>query len=81
MSRRAIMNILHGAARCYKENAKDYGNNFLWLGDIQEQATEALYVDEVHYTNRFSKEIAMHIGRFLLERKLCAGEQSGEGVK
>jgi hypothetical protein len=53
-----------------KDNPKDYAQNFLWLADIQENSTESLYVDSFHYTDRFSNEIAVHIGQFLLERNL-----------
>ncbi len=47
------------------------GGNFLWLGDIQENSTENLYVDRVHYTSLFSRKIANLIGRFAHSNSLC----------
>jgi hypothetical protein len=41
------------------------GSNFLWSADIQRDATEPLYLDKVHYTAQFSKQIAGHIGDFI----------------
>lgn len=38
----------------------------LWLADIQKERRENLYVDEVHYTARFSKELAGEIVKGLL---------------
>ncbi len=43
------------------------GDNFLWLADMQEDKRENLYVDEVHYTASFTKEIAARICDFLLQ--------------
>ncbi len=60
-----------------KDNPKDYSQNFLWLADIQEESTESLYVDSFHYTDRFSNDIAVHIGQFLLERNLVAQGNAG----
>jgi hypothetical protein len=37
------------------------GNDVLWLADMQENKRENLYVDSVHYTAAFSKEIAGRI--------------------
>src|SRR5206468_4255584 len=34
------------------------GRNFLWCADIQEAATEPLYVDQVHYAPVMSEKIA-----------------------
>jgi hypothetical protein len=51
-----------------KERPADYSHNFLWLADVQEHAEAPLYVDMVHYSPDFSRELAAHIGRFLLER-------------
>jgi hypothetical protein len=48
------------------------GTRFLWLADIQEQKQENLYIDRVHYTAAFSREIARRIFAFLeSERLLC----------
>jgi len=41
------------------------GPDFLWLADMQQDKRENLYVDSVHYTAAFSKEIAAHIGEQL----------------
>ena len=42
----------------------------LWLADVQEGRRENLYVDEVHYTARFSRELAEAIaGRLLADLK------------
>ncbi|MGO9468096.1 MAG: SGNH/GDSL hydrolase family protein [Isosphaeraceae bacterium] len=57
-------------ARTVKEAPEDCTRNFLWLADIQQEFTKSLYVDSFHYTDEFSKVIAHHIGRFLLERKI-----------
>jgi hypothetical protein len=42
------------------------GSDVLWLADMQENKHENLYVDSVHYTAAFSKEIA---------GKICANIQ------
>jgi hypothetical protein len=59
----------------YPEAAKRYsngqsGHDVLWLGDIQRNRAENLYVDAVHYTSQFSAEIAQLVGRFLTTEKL-----------
>ena len=41
------------------------GSDVLWLADIQENKRENLYVDSVHYTAAFSKEIAGRICGFM----------------
>ena len=41
------------------------GNDVLWLADMQEDKRENLYVDSVHYTAAFSKEIAGRICRLI----------------
>jgi hypothetical protein len=46
------------------------GDNFLWLADIQMNSNSALYVDSVHYTGDFSKEIAWMIARSMIKRRL-----------
>jgi len=48
------------------------GNNFLWLADIQKDEKEPLYVDKVHYSARFSKQIAIAIADLLFERSLVS---------
>lgn len=44
--------------------------DFLWLADIQKDQKYQLYVDGVHYTPEFSKEIAKNIYNSLVEKKL-----------
>ena len=46
------------------------GENFIWLGDIQKDIKQPLYVDAVHYSGAMSKMIATNIGHALVERKL-----------
>ena len=41
------------------------GNDVLWLADMQHDKHENLYVDSVHYTAAFSKEIAGRICEFM----------------
>jgi hypothetical protein len=43
------------------------GGNFLWLADIQEQSRESLYIDLIHYSPPFLKELATHIDSQLAE--------------
>jgi hypothetical protein len=68
----------------YPEAAKRYsdgrsGPDVLWLGDIQRNRAENLYVDAVHYTSRFSAEIARLIGHFLTTEELIpCGRTNGE---
>lgn len=45
-------------------------NNFLWLADIQNDRHENLYVDDVHYSARFNKEISALICGFLRQRAI-----------
>jgi hypothetical protein len=61
--------------RLVKQNPADYSTNFLWLADVQEQSIQALYVDSTHYSGGFCKELAGHVGRFLIERQLCAANR------
>jgi hypothetical protein len=65
-------------ARTVKENAEEYGKNFLWLADIQEDFKEPLYVDSSHYTGKFNKEVARHVGKFLLEREPWLDGRTGK---
>jgi hypothetical protein len=46
-----------------------FGRNFFWLAEIQEDAHEPLYVDQVHYSPRFSRTIAERIADVLLTRE------------
>ncbi len=46
-------------------SAGKLGTDVLWLADMQENARENLYVDSVHYTAAFSKEIAGRICEFI----------------
>jgi hypothetical protein len=69
----------------YPEAARRYSNgqagrDVLWLGDIQRNRAENLYVDAVHYTSRFSGEIAGHIARFVTTEGLlpCGPRPNGE---
>ena len=45
-------------------------DNFLWLADIQKNKKEPLYVDKVHYSSRFSKELAIEITNMIIQRSL-----------
>lgn len=56
---------------------KPEDDHLLWLADIQEQATDCLYLDGVHYTADFSRVIAGHICAHLLERGFL--DQAGAG--
>lgn len=44
----------------------DLGANFLWCADIQRDSKEGLYVDRVHYSARFSKQLAAHIAELMI---------------
>lgn len=43
----------------------DVARNLLWLADIQSGRRENMYVDDVHYTEAFSEEIAARIAKAL----------------
>lgn len=45
------------------------GANFLWCADIQSDAREPLYVDNVHYSPKFSRRLAVIIGDSLIEQR------------
>jgi len=45
-----------------------FGDNFMWCADIQKNEKIALYVDKMHYSAGFSKQFAMVIAEFLIER-------------
>jgi hypothetical protein len=55
-------------AQKVKEGAA--GANFLWCADLQEGAKEGLYVDWVHYSAKFCRDVAAAVGRFLVEQRL-----------
>ena len=48
----------------------------LWLGDMQRNRAENLYVDAVHYTGPFSREVATRIADFVITQDLfpCPGK-------
>ncbi len=48
----------------------DMGGSFLWLADLQLGHKEPIYVDQVHYSQPFSRVIAAAISKFLIERKV-----------
>ncbi len=50
--------------------SKKSENNFLWLADIQKDATKPLYVDIDHYSAEFSEVLAKKIHDFLLEKNI-----------
>lgn len=58
----------------YRAAANRYQNgqlaDVLWLGEMQRDRRENLYVDAVHYTSAFSREIADQIADHLKARKL-----------
>lgn len=51
---------------------ENFGVNFLWLGDLQRNRRENLYVDAVHYTAAFSEEIATRIFQFITKHNILA---------
>lgn len=67
--------IVRGYARMEKGRAGLGGgpaaSRFLWLGDLQRGRDEPLYVDRVHYTAAFARQIALAIGP-VVEESLCA---------
>ena len=50
------------------------GDKFLWLGGLQHNRKENLYVDTVHYTETFSREIASSIASFVISRGIIPAE-------
>ena len=48
----------------------ELGSNFLWCANIQQGLNEPLYVDKVHYSAKLSKQLAVYIGKLLLERDI-----------
>jgi hypothetical protein len=49
----------------------------LWLADVQEGRRENLYVDEVHYTARFSRELASAVAKRLAADLASQERQTG----
>lgn len=62
------------ARRLEKEPLRD---DFIWCADIQYGLSEALYVDQVHYSPAFSDYFAEQIARAILERGLFARQIAG----
>jgi hypothetical protein len=52
----------------------------LWLDAIQEERRESLYVDAVHYTAEFSREIAGRIADYIVSRGVvrCGSRSAAE---
>ena len=46
------------------------GKNFLWCADMQENLSEPLYVDRVHYSAWMNRLIAHRIAELMIERRL-----------
>jgi hypothetical protein len=49
------------------------GDDFVWCAEIQRDARELLYVDQVHYSPALSREVAACIVDRLVERRLLPG--------
>ena len=49
-----------------RRKSTSFGDDFLWLADIQAERREPLYMDAVHYTAKFSEDIAKHIADFVI---------------
>ena len=56
---------VEGLARARESRPEEFGD-VLWLADLQQGRKENLYVDEVHYTARFSREIAVKVSERLV---------------
>lgn len=48
-------------ARLRASSPERLGRNFLWLGDLQRNERRPLYVDRLHYTAAFNREIAERV--------------------
>lgn len=59
-----------------KASSPQFKSNFLWLADIQEQATEPCYIDNTHYRATLCKTIGTIIGKTLVDRKLIENESA-----
>ena len=55
-------------AKDYK--AGDFGNDFIWLSDMQENLKKPLYVDALHYSAEMNKLIAEQISIALSHKKI-----------
>jgi len=64
-----------------KSHPQEYGNNFLWLADMQQQATEPLYVDFDNYRPKFCEAIAGEIARKLLHERLITDDPAPPVVR
>ena len=51
--------------------ALEPAGDFLWLADMQRGRTDPLYVDTVHYSAAFSRDIAARIAEFVKARAHC----------
>lgn len=64
------------------EETTGFEANVLWLGDIQRDRHENLYVDAVHYKASFANEIALYIYQHICQRDLlgqpCDLQAGGE---
>ncbi len=59
--------------------ALDLPENFLWLADIQQDATENLYVDQIHYNPILSRQMAQSLAEKIhvqFDSKAVTNEQS-----
>lgn len=63
-------------AQKVKQSSPEFTRDFLWLADIQEGATEPLYVDNNHYRANLCKTIGIDIGQSLLDRHLLAKDMT-----
>jgi len=54
------------AAELHKR--KVFGDDFLWLADMQENMSKPVYIDTVHYSAEMCRIISEHIYKFLLTR-------------
>lgn len=69
LSERKVYNFAYTQIK--EMNRKEQlGKNFFWLGDIQEGKDEFLYIDRVHYSSKFCKQIAELIYQKVIEKKL-----------
>ena len=51
---------------------KPLGRNFLWCADIQANCQEPLYVDNIHYSNKMNKKLAINIADLMLKVRLLS---------
>ncbi len=50
--------------------AREFGNDFIWLADMQENLKEPLYIDALHYSAKMSRLIADQIAIALSHKKI-----------